>query len=376
MAMIPLIDLRAQYRSIQPHIDAAVRRVLTRGQFILGSEVEGVERELAAYCGTRYAVAVASGTDALELALRACRIGPGDEVITSAFTYFATAEAILGVGATPVFADIEPETFTLDPSSVSARLTRRTKALLPVHLYGHPCDMDALLRLARAHQLKVVEDCAQALGATIRGRRVGSFGDAGCFSFYPSKNLGAYGDGGMVVTNTASVAKQIGLLRAHGERRRYDHVAVGTNSRLDELQAAVLRVKLRRLEAWNAARRRHAATYAKVFHGYGLDGVRVPMEHRDARHVYALYTVRVPRRRRVETALARRGIASQVAYPTTLPRQPALTSLPSTRGARRYPEAERASRDVLSLPMYPELTRAQIRRIVATIADAVDRSPR
>ncbi|MBI3022073.1 MAG: DegT/DnrJ/EryC1/StrS family aminotransferase, partial [Candidatus Omnitrophica bacterium] len=221
MPHTPLVDLRAQYRSIRREIDRAIRRVVAGGQFVLGPEVEAFEREAAAYCGTRYAVGVASGTDALELSLRACGIGPGDEVITSAYSFFATAEAIVAVGAAPAFVDIEPATYTLDPAEVAAKMTPRTKAIIPVHLYGHPCAMDRIMEIARAHRVKVIEDCAQAIGAVFRGRRVGSFGDAGCLSFYPSKNLGGYGDGGMVVTNSPSVAERIRLLRNHGSRERY-----------------------------------------------------------------------------------------------------------------------------------------------------------
>ena len=371
MTQIPLIDLQAQYRAIKPEVDRAIQRVLDRGQFVLGPEGQALEQELAAYCGTRYAVAVASGTDALELSLRACGIRPGDEVITSAFTFFATAEAILAVGAVPVFVDIEPAAYTLDPAAVDAAVSRRTKAIIPVHLYGHPCAMDRIMAVARAHRIKVIEDCAQAIGARYRGQRVGGFGNAGCLSFYPSKNLGAYGDGGMVVTDDRSLAERLRLLRNHGSRDRYRHLVLGTNSRLDELQAAVLRVKLRRLNSWNEARRRNAQRYARAFAEAGLDEVLLPQEQPGHVHVYHLYTIRLQQRDRIARALAKQGIATQVAYPLILPAQPGLR--PWRRAGQRFPHADAAAREVLSLPMYPELTPALINRVVAQIARALNR---
>ena len=364
---IPLIDLKAQYRAIKTEIDRAIRRVVEGSQFILGPEVESLERELAVYCGTRYAVGVASGTDALELSLRACGIGPGDEVLTTAFSFFATAGAIAAVGAVPVFVDIEPATYNLDPDELALRVTRRTKAIIPVHLFGHPCGMDAVLRLARKRHLAVIEDCAQAIGARFRGRRVGSFGTAAALSFYPSKNLGGYGDGGMVVTNDRRVAERVRLLRVHGSKARYRHTVLGTNSRLDELQAAVLRVKLRRLDRWNQARRRHAARYTAAFQDLGLTEVGLPRELLGCEHVYHLYSVRLRRRDRVQRALTLDGIATQVAYPSTLPSQPALASF--RRG--RFPRAEQAARQILALPMYPELTPLLIERVARALSRAL-----
>lgn len=365
---IPLVDLQAQYRSIKSEIDRAIHAVLERGQFILGPEGEALEREIAAYCGTAYAVGVASGTDALELSLRALGVGPGDEVITTALSFFATAEAILAVGATPVFVDVEPAAYTLDPAGIEARLTPRTKAILPVHLFGHPCRLRDIMRIAHAHGVKVVEDCAQAIGATYGGRRVGSFGHAGAFSFYPTKNLGGYGDGGMVVTNDHALAERVRLLRAHGSEERYHHVIVGTNSRLDELQAAILRVKLRHLDRWNDLRREHAGAYTALFQRHGLKEAVLPQELPDCGHVYHLYSVRVPHRDRVQEALAAQGIASQVAYPSPLPAQPALAD--HVRGAGSFPRAAAVSRDILALPMYPELTRESIERIALTLCQA------
>ena len=367
MKRLPLIDLQAQYRAIKPDIDRAIGDVLARGQFVLGPEGEALEQELARYCGVRHAAAVASGTDALELALRACGVGPGHEVITTAYSFIATAEAIVAAGAVPVFADIDPRTCNLDPARIEPLVTKRTKAVIPVHLYGHPCEMRAIGRIARRRRLAVVEDCAQAIGARAGGRPVGSFGDAAALSFYPSKNLGAYGDGGMVVTNSARIASQVRLLRVHGGRVRYRHEALGMNSRLDELQAALLRVKLRRLDRWTAARRQAARRYAAAFRAAGLAGrIRLPVERAGCQHVYHLYTVRVNGRDRIQRALAGQGIDTQVAYPGSLPDQPALAAY--RRLSPPCPEARRASREVLSLPMFPELSSASIRRIVTAIS--------
>ena len=367
MMHIPLIDLQAQYRAIKPEIDRAIRRVVDSGQFILGPEGEALEQELAAYCGTRHAVAVASGTDALELSLRALNIGEGDEVITTVYSFFATAEAILAVGAVPVFVDIEPETFTLDPDGVERAVTPKTKAIIPVHLYGHPCDMDRIMAIAKRHRVKVIEDCAQAIGASIGKQRVGSFGDAGCLSFYPSKNLGGYGDGGMVVTRDARTAQRVRLLRNHGSRERYRHVMLGKNSRLDELQAAILRVKLAHLERWNDARRCGALQYASAFNRYRVQGLILPQERQGFRHVYHLYALRTTARDRIIRALSQQGIATQVAYPATLADQPALASRPTT-----FPRAERMAREMLAVPMYPELRDAQILRVARAFAGAAN----
>ncbi|MBI3010210.1 MAG: DegT/DnrJ/EryC1/StrS family aminotransferase [Candidatus Omnitrophica bacterium] len=365
MSTIPLLDLNAQYRSIKPEIDAAIRRVMDSGQFVLGPQVQALEEEIARYCGTRFAVAVASGTDALELALRGCKIGPNDEVLTSAFSFFASVEAILAVGAQPVFIDIDPATYNLDVALLQKHLSKRTKAILPVHLYGHPADMKSLMEFAASYRLKVIEDCAQAMGAAINGKRVGSFGDAGCLSFYPTKNLGCYGDGGMVVTHDASLAKEVFLLRAHGSRKRYRHLAIGRNSRLDELQAAILRVKLKRLDQWNKARRLRAALYTSLLQKNGLGQVRAPAERKNYHHVYHLYTIRTPNRRKVIDRLEKQGIATQVAYPSTLPSQPALKT--KIRSQKGFVEAEKASRSVLSLPLYPELSAKQIEFVVQSL---------
>lgn len=367
--IIPLVDLHAQYASLKPAIDAAIQRVLASGQFVLGPEGEALEGELAAFCGTAEAVAVASGTDALELSLRACGIGPGDEVITSAFSFFATAEAVVAVGATPVFVDIDLSSFTIDPAAMAAAISPRTKAILPVHLYGHPCDLDAILAVAEANRLPVIEDCAQAIGARDRQRPVGSRGAAGCFSFYPSKNLGAYGDGGMVVTQDRALAQRLRLLRNHGSRDRYVHETMGRNSRLDELQAAIVRAKLPYVEAWNQARRTHAQTYRSLIEREGLTAVVLPQERAGCDHVYHVFAVRVPNRDVVCERLKAQGIGVQVHYGMTLPQQPALRSVGGRQG--RSPEAERAASEVLSLPLYPELTNDQIHAVVRALRNAL-----
>lgn len=367
---IPLLDLRAQYQTIKPEIDAAIQQVLDRGQFILGPEVEALERELAAYCGTQHAVGVGSGTDALELALRACGIGPGDEVVTTAYSFFATAEAIVAVGAVPVFVDIESRTYNIDPAQAAAAITAKTKALLPVHLYGHPAAIEPLVALARQHGLKVVEDCAQAIGATWHNQRVGSFGHAAALSFFPSKNLGGYGDGGMVLTNDAKLAEQVRLLRVHGSKEKYRHLMPGRNSRLDELQAAILRVKLRYLERWTEERRQHAARYTELFQRRLGSTVKTPVELSGMRHVYHLYCICTALRPHVIEALQREGIGHQVAYPSPLPHQPALNG--TRRGA--FPQAEETSRTILALPLYPELFAAQQDEVVNVIEMALKQS--
>ena len=365
---IPLVDLTAQYRRLKPELDAAIQRVLDRAQFILGPEVAALEREVAAYCGTSQAVAVASGTDALELTLRACGIGPGDEVITTALSFFATAQTIASVGATPVFVDIDPVTYTLDPAKVDAAISSRTKAIVPVHLYGHPADLDALLRIAQARRLAVIEDCAQAIGAALGGRRVGSFGLAGCLSFYPSKNLGAYGDGGMVVTSDGQLAERLRVLRMHGSRDRIRHDVISRNSRLDELQAAVLRVKLPHLEDWNAARRRHAQTYDRLLTQAGLsDQLVLPRTQEGAGHVFHLYAVQCPQRDVLVKRLIERGIGVQIHYALTLPQEPAFASLGYRQG--QFPVAERLAASVLSLPLYPELSEEHIRVVVQILSE-------
>jgi dTDP-4-amino-4,6-dideoxygalactose transaminase len=364
--MIPILDLTAQYRELKPQIDAAIARVLESGTFIMGPNVEAFEHEIAAYLGVKHAISLNSGTDALHLALRALDVGPGDEVITTPFTFVATTEAIGIVGATPVFVDIDPVTCNIDAAQIESAITPRTKVILPVHLYGCPANMPAIMAIAQRHGLAVVEDCAQAIGAKVSGRPVGTIGTIGCFSFFPSKNLGAYGDAGMVTTNDAALADRLRALRVHGGRRKYHHEELGVNSRLDELQAAILRVKLPHLDAWNEARRRIAARYTE-----GLSKVAditVPAEPTDCHAVYHQYTVRMTARDEVRERLHKAGVQTMVYYPVPLHLQEVHRNL-GQPGA--FPYAERAAREVLSLPMFPELTAENQDTVVRELSAAV-----
>ena len=328
-----------------------MQRVLDSGSFVLGQEVATFEEEFAAYCNTRFGMAVNSGTSALHLALLAAGIGPGDEVITVPFTFVATVAAILYTGARPVFVDIDPQSFNMDPNQIEAAITPRTKAILPVHLYGQPADMDPIVEIARHHGLTVIEDAAQAHGAEYKGRRAGSLGDLGCFSFYPGKNLGAYGEGGLVVTNNPEYARTIRMLRDWGQERKYHHVLQGYNYRMEGLQGAILRVKLRYLEAWTEARRAHAAHYDELLADAGL---QLPRVLRACRHVYHIYAVRVPQRDAVQHLLHEHGIQTGIHYPIPVHLQPAYAAL--GYGVGDFPHTEAAANEVLSLPMFPELT--------------------
>ena len=351
---VPFVDLQAQYASIKADVDRAVAQVLQRGDFVLGQAVERFEADFAAYLGVGHACGVGNGGDAIELALRACGIGPGDEVITAANTFIATVQAIAAAGATPVLVDVDPLFYTIDPDAAAAAVTPRTRAIVPVHLYGQPADMGAVQAIAARHDLVVVEDAAQAHGARERGRRAGSAGRAAAFSFYPSKNLGAAGDGGMVVTSDADVANRVRLLRNYGQQAKYSHVTPGRNSRLDTLQAAVLAVKLRRLDEWNAARRRHAESYRERLEGR----VRVPAVRPGAEHVFHLFVVEVDGRDDVQRRLGERQIHTGIHYPVPVHLQPACAPLGYRAGD--FPVTEAAAARILSLPMYPELTEAQI----------------
>jgi dTDP-4-amino-4,6-dideoxygalactose transaminase len=364
---IPMLDLAAQYAYIREEIQAALDEVLASQRFILCAQVKALEEELARYCGRRFGIGVASGTDALLLALRACGAGPRDEVIVPAFSYIATADSISLLGATPVFVDINPHTFNIDPAQIEARITSRTKAIVPVHLYGQPADMDPILAIARRHGLKVIEDNAQAIGAVYNGRRTASIGDLGCLSFFPSKNLGAYGDGGMILADSEELARRLRSLRAHGTTtNKYVSEELGWNSRLDEIQAAILRVKLRHLENWKTARQANAARYDAVLKG--ASAVTVPKVLEGCEHVYHQYTVRVRERDRVQKSLATQGIASTIYYLMPLHLQPLYASLGYRRGD--LPNAERAAGEVLSLPIYPELTAEQIQRVAEEVVAA------
>ena len=348
---IPIYDPTPEIEALWDEIQAAVRHVLKSGRFILGPEVEAFEREVAEYLGVKHAIGVNSGTDALVIALRALGVGPGDEVITTPFTFFATAEAISLVGAKPVFVDIDPKTFNINPELIPPAITPRTKAILPVHLYGQAADMDPILALAKEHGLKVLEDVAQAFGGEYRGRKLGTLGDAGAFSFFPTKNLGAYGDGGLVATNDGRVAELARMLRAHGAKKKYHNEVLGYNSRLDAIQAAILRVKLPHIDVWNEARRRVARTYNELLRD--VPGVKAPYEAPYAKHVYHQYTVRIAEGRRDEgrQKLAEAGIGTMVYYPVPVHQLP-VYDYP----AGGFPEAERAAQEVLSLPMWPNLS--------------------
>jgi dTDP-4-amino-4,6-dideoxygalactose transaminase len=360
-----MVDLKIQYDALKDEIDSAVLRVIQNTAFILGPEGKALEQSIAEYHYVKFAVGVASGTDALHLALRAAGIGPGDEVITTPFTFIATAEAISYQGAVPVFVDIRPDTFNIDVTQIESRITRRTKAILPVHLYGQSADMTAIMAIARKHKLKVIEDCAQSFGADHRGTKTGAFGDLGCFSFFPSKNLGCYGDGGMVITNDAKLAERLQSLRNHGSKVRYYHDEVGYNSRLDEIQAAVLNVKFKRIDSYNAGRIRSAGLYKKYL---SVPGVQTPVESGDGKHVYHQYTIKVKDRDAVKKRLDDAKMSSMIYYPVPLHLQAAYQDLGLKQGS--LPVAEQAARDVLSLPMYPELTEEQIR----TVSDAVKKA--
>jgi dTDP-4-amino-4,6-dideoxygalactose transaminase len=364
--MVPFVDLPAEYRSIKSDVDAAIAHVLETSQFVLGEEVEAFEREFAALCGAAHGVAVSSGTAALHLALLAAGVGPGDEVITVPFTFVATVAAIQYAGAKPVFVDIDPRSFTMDPSQLERAVTARTKAIMPVHLYGQPADMDPILAFASARGLKVIEDAAQAHAAKYKGRPVGSLGDLACFSFYPSKNLGAYGEGGLITTNDADAAAQLRLLRNWGQRTKYTHLIPGFNFRLQGMQGAILRVKLRHLAAWTEMRRQHAAGYNDMLAGACLV---LPEEMPYARHVYHLYTVRSRERDALQAALRAEQIQTGLHYPVPVHLQAAYADQRYPRGS--FPIAERACGEVLSLPMFPLLTGAQI----AAVAAAVRRAP-
>jgi dTDP-4-amino-4,6-dideoxygalactose transaminase len=359
---IPLVDLITQYQALAEEISGAVQTVLGRADFILGSEVQDFEEEFADYCCADHAIGVANGTDALHLGLRACGIGQGDEVITAANSFIASAAAISFSGATPVFADIDPHTYTLDPAAVERAITPRTRAILPVHLYGQPADMDAIMMIARRHGLRVIEDACQAHGARYKGRRVGSIGDLGAFSFYPGKNLGAAGDGGAAVTNSPELARQLRMLRNYGQSAKYHHDFLAFNSRLDTIQAAILRVKLRYLDRWNAQRRQAAALYTVQLTDLNLPA---PMVAPLVEPVFHLYVMRMGRRDEIVRALNMRGIGAGIHYPIPIPQQQAYAFLGHKPGD--FPVTEAVCREVLSLPLYPEITRAQIQTVCSAL---------
>jgi dTDP-4-amino-4,6-dideoxygalactose transaminase len=364
--MIPFVDLPAQYRALKPEIDSAVGRVLESAQFILGPAVTAFERDFAGFCTAKEAIGVNSGTSALHLSLLTAGVEPGDEVITVPFTFVATVAAIEYAGARPVLVDVEPEFLTMDPAKLEAAITTRTKAIIPVHLFGQPADMDPIMAIARKHGLVVIEDACQAHGAEYKGQRCGSIGQLGCFSFYPGKNLGAYGEGGAVVTSDPDLAKKIRLLRAWGEETRYEHKYRGFNYRMDGVQGAILGVKLRYLEAWTEARRRNAAEYARQL---ADASVTLPRERDEVRHVYHVYVVRLQQRDAWRDRLTEAGVQTGVHYPIPVHLQPAYRDLGYSAGA--FPVSERASAEVLSLPMFPELTHDQIKEVALALSPRV-----
>jgi dTDP-4-amino-4,6-dideoxygalactose transaminase len=362
---VPLLDLKAQYLAIKPDLDAAIAEVLESQYFILGPKVEQCEKAISAYSSCAFGVGVSSGSDALLACLMAERIGAGDEVITSPYTFFATAGAIARVGATPVFVDIDPVTFNLDVFRIASKVTSRTRAIIPVHLYGQMADMDAVMSVASERGLVVIEDAAQSIGAEYKGRRAGSLGHYGCFSFFPSKNLGAAGDGGMIVTTDAERAKRLRSLRSHGETSKYHHQVIGGNFRLDEIQAAVVLAKLRHLDAWTAARQHNAQRYGRLFAEAGVP-VGLPAVLAD-RHIFNQYVIRVKARDDLRAALRQAGVSTEIYYPVPLHLQKCFGYL--GYGIGSFPESERAAGETLALPIYPELSDAQARYVVESISE-------
>jgi hypothetical protein len=359
---ISFLDLKAQYETIKNEIDSAVSEVIRSGCFIMGPNVKQFEEEMASYLGVKHAIAVANGTDALVLTLKALGIGPGDEVITTPYTFFASAECISRVGARPVFTDIDPDTFNIDPKEIVKNITKNTRALIPVHIFGRPAPMDEIMALARKYNLYVIEDACQAIGSEYKGRKSGSIGHAGCFSFFPTKNLGGYGDGGMIVTNDDELAEKISLLRVHGSFKKYMHSMVGYNSRLDELQAAVLRVKLKYIDAWNDARRKKARLYSELLKD---TPVAVPGEEKNGRHVYHLFTLRAPKRDELSAYLKEKGIPTGIYYPLPLHLQEVYKNLGYKEGD--LPAAETLCKENISLPLYPELPEEHMEYIALQI---------
>lgn len=367
--MIPIIDSKRQYATIQNEAEKEVIDVMRSGSYILGKHNKAFEQEMADFIGVNYSVALNSGTDALHLALRALDIGKGDEVITVAFTFVATTEAIGIVGATPVFVDINPDTFNMDADLIEEKITPRTKAILPVHLYGQPCDMDKIMAIAKKHNLYVIEDCCQAIGAEFKGKKVGSFGDIGCYSFYPTKNLGTMGDGGLAVTNSETLKNRMVALRNHGGAVRYYHDEIGVNSRLDEIQAAILRVKLNYINDWNKARRAHAAFYNELFKD--CKDIETPKEIDDIYAVYHQYTVKVPNRDEVHKMLQENGIGAMIYYPVPLHLQKVHAHLNLKEGL--LPHTEKDTKMVLSLPMFAEITEEEQRTVAKTLIECVEK---
>ncbi|MEE8450386.1 MAG: DegT/DnrJ/EryC1/StrS family aminotransferase, partial [Thermoguttaceae bacterium] len=365
---VPLLDLKAQYATIKAEIQEAVEAVLQSQWFILGPTVKQCEERIAEYCRCKGAVGVSSGSDALLVSLMAENIGPGDEVITTPYTFFATAGCIARLGATPVFVDIRPDTYNIDPTQIESRISEKTKVIMPVHLYGQCADMDPIMEIAGRHGLKVIEDAAQAIGSETKGRRAGSMGDYGCFSFFPSKNLGAGGDGGMVVMQDEALTERVSMLRGHGSKPKYYHPLIGGNFRLDAMQAAIVTAKLAHLDAWSAGRKANADRYRALFEASGLTGngtVQVPLEESDGRHIYNQFVIRVPKRDELRKFLSENKIGTEVYYPVPLHLQECFADLGYKQGD--MPHSEKAADETLALPIYPELTEEQARCVVACI---------
>lgn len=360
---IPLVDLKAQYLSIKEEIDEAIQRVLNKCNFIMGDEVKIFEEELASFCSAKYAVGVSSGTDALLLALKAINIQPGDEVITVPNTFIATTEAITMAGGKIKFVDIDEETFNIDTNKIESAITNKTRAILPVHLYGQPANMDPIIDLAKKYNLKVIEDAAQAHGAEYNNKRVGALGDIGIFSFYPGKNLGAYGDAGAVVTNDPDISHKIAMLRNHGRTKKYEHEYEGYNCRLDTLQAAILRVKLKYINSWNEARRNHAYSYRKLLQN---TDIILPTEQKVSNHIYHIFAVRTADRDNLLNKLKNEGIGAGIHYPIPLHLQPAYRYLGYKSGD--FPTTEKCAREIISLPMYPELDEVKIKKVAEAVS--------
>jgi dTDP-4-amino-4,6-dideoxygalactose transaminase len=365
--VIPFCDLKAQYATIKPEIDAAIQEIIDNSSFIQGPKIKELETAIAAYSGTKFAVGVGSGTDALVLALDAAGIGKGDEVITTPFTFVATIEAIIRMGATPVFADIEEKTYNIDVKKIEAKITKKTKALLPVHLYGHPCDMDGLMALAKKHNLQVIEDCAQALGSDYKGKKVGSFGLAGCLSFFPAKNLGCYGDGGMIITDNQELAEKAAVLRVHGCKNKYVQIMHGYNSRLDTLQAAILCVKMKHFDKWIGQRMENAKYYSQKLSG--IKGLVLPFVDSGVKHSFNYYTLAVKagkeKRDDLSAKMNKAGIASGIYYPVSQHLQTVYSFLGYKKGD--LPVSEQMQDEVLTLPLFPEMTHQQMDEVVAEI---------
>ncbi|HJV46671.1 MAG TPA: DegT/DnrJ/EryC1/StrS family aminotransferase [Bacillota bacterium] len=364
MKKIPLLDLRAQYQSIKEEIDQAVLTVLESGNYIMGPFVKKLEESIAQYCGVKHAIGVANGTDALLLTLDALGVGPGDEVITTPFTFFASAEVVSQVGATPVFVDIDPKTYNLDVNQLEAAISEKTKTIIPVHIFGQPVDMDPILAIAKKHNIYVIEDACQAIGATYKGKKIGSMGIAGCFSFFPTKNLGGYGDGGIIVTNDDELAEKLRILRVHGSFPKYYHSMIGYNSRLDSIQAAMLQVKLQYIDQWNEKRREKAAIYDR---GLAELPITLPYVEEDRQSVFHLYIIQTEYRDELLKFLGDKGISSGVYYPVPLHRQDVYKDLGYGEGS--MPESEKASFGTMALPLYPELSAEDQEYVIQVVCD-------